>query len=82
MDPLLTPRIAVGRAIRGLMAEQGMTQTQLASEAGITRSSLVKKLRGEVAISVDDLDRIAWALGVQVSTILRNAERIRAEAAA
>ena len=82
MDTLMTPRIAVGRAVRGLMAEQGITQTAVAEAAGMTRSSLVKKLRGDIAISVDDLDRLAIALGVQVSAILQNAERIRSEAGA
>lgn len=77
----LTPRIAVGRAIRGLMVERGITQTALAESAAMARTTVVKKLRGEIALTVDDLDRFAIALDVPASLILDRAEQIRAQAA-
>lgn len=78
----LTPRQAVGRAVRGLMAESGMTQTRLAEETGRSRTSLVKKLRGDIALTMDDLHAIAAALDVPWSEIVANAERIQATKAA
>lgn len=77
----MTAREAAGRAIRGSMAEQRVTQTQLAERTGISRSSLVKKLAGQISLTSDDLDLIADALGLTMTDIVAAAERIRAGAA-
>lgn len=82
MTPPLTPRQAVANAVRGAMAERRVTQQVLAEKAAISQSSLTRKLGGERAITVDELERIATALGLTQSSLIAKAEALLAEAVA
>lgn len=73
----MSARDAVGRAIRGAMAERRVSQMELAKRSGMSRSGLGKKLTGQTTITTSDLDTIADALGVSMADIVASAERIR-----
>lgn len=68
-------REQLGRTIRDLRKERGLSQERLAAEAGVHRSFVFRLERGDVNVSVDTLQRIAQALGVPVSRILARAEQ-------
>jgi len=61
--------------IRAEMARQRKTQRDVAERAGWTQSYLARRLVGRTAISLDDLDRIAHALGVPVRALVNEPER-------
>lgn len=60
--------------IRGLRAKRGVTQAKLASASGIARSTLTKIESGDYAIDVEQLGKIANALGVDPFSIIAAAE--------
>jgi len=60
----------VGRRIRELRQKKGWSQEKLAEEAGLHRTYIGQVERGEKSIGVENLFRLAAALGVQPATIL------------
>ncbi|MDD7813640.1 helix-turn-helix transcriptional regulator [Mycobacterium sp. CSUR Q5927] len=52
------------------MARRGYTQESLSRRVGMLQQSLSRRLTGQTAITVDDLDRIARALGVELAALL------------
>lgn len=64
----LTDRVAA--EVRAGMARSRMTQTDLAEVLGLTQSVVSKRLRGKIAFSVDELEKVADALGVHPATLL------------
>lgn len=74
-------RRAVGRAIATARTERGLTQTELAEAAGISRSSIARLEAGDHGASVDVLFNIAVALGTKPSALLAAAEADDATAA-
>lgn len=60
------PRLAFGRRLRTLRERAGLSQTALASKAGLDRSFYVEVEHGRHSISVDRLHALAAALGVEV----------------
>ncbi|MDR3742690.1 MAG: helix-turn-helix transcriptional regulator [Terracidiphilus sp.] len=74
MPPPKQPRHAratLARNLRRLRAQQGMSQEQLADLAGLHRTYVGSVERGERNISIDNIERLAIALGVAVPDILR-----------
>lgn len=69
----LAPR--VGRAIRELRERTGLSQEELAAEAGLHRTYISLVERGQRNITVDALSQIAEALGVYPSRLIAEAER-------
>lgn len=57
-------RAAFGQRVRSLRLEQGQSQEDLAHRAGLDRSYVGGVERGERNISLDNIHRIAAALGV------------------
>lgn len=76
----LAPR--VGRVIRRLREDSGLSQEALAEEAGLHRTYISLVERGRRNISVDALSQIAEALGVYPSRLMSDAEKEPAEAPA
>ena len=74
-------RRAVGSAIAAARNERGLTQTQLADAAGISRSSIARLEAGDHGASLDMLFNIAVVLGTRPSTLLAAAEADEATAA-
>lgn len=70
-DPYLA---AVGAAIRQLRVLGGMSQEGLAESCALHRTYIGSVERGERNVSVQNLQRIAQALGVSAAELLRRAE--------
>lgn len=58
--------------IRKLRERQGLSQEALADLAGLHRTYIGSVERCERNISIDNIDRIASALGVSPSSLLEN----------
>ncbi len=57
--------------MRKLRAERGLSQEQLAFESGMNRTYLSAVERSERNVSIDNIARIARALGVEAWDLLR-----------
>ena len=57
---------------RRLRAERGLSQEALGHECGINRTYLSSVERSERNVSIDNIARIAEALGVEASLLLRD----------
>lgn len=66
--------VAFGAALRSLRTERGYSQESFAAHAGIDRSYYGAIERGEFNVSLETIVRLADALGVSVTEILRRAE--------
>jgi transcriptional regulator with XRE-family HTH domain len=71
-DPLL---VALGQAIRELRAKRGLSQEELSLKSGVHRNYIGGVERGERRPTVTAVARLAQALGVQASDVLKAAER-------
>ena len=63
-----------GRIIRELRIKQGLSQEVLSGLAGIARTHLTMIERGDKNANVDTLWRIADALGLRLSELIRMVE--------
>lgn len=64
----------VGTVIRHLREGNGLSQEELAAEAGLHRTYISLVERGRRNISVGALSRIAEALGIYASRLIAEAE--------
>jgi transcriptional regulator with XRE-family HTH domain len=73
----------IGKRLRGIRAERGLTLQQIAAASGLTRAFISQLERGETSASVSSLYRICGALGVELqdlfeppqSSLVRASER-------
>jgi transcriptional regulator with XRE-family HTH domain len=63
-------------ALRRLMDEQGITQLELAAQAGVDKDTVSNVMRGESS-STATMEKLAQALGVDVSELALTAEQSR-----
>jgi transcriptional regulator with XRE-family HTH domain len=63
-------RRALGEAIRQRRESQGLSQDRLAKMVGSSKSHIWRIEKGHVGVGIDDLARIADALGTQVRDLL------------
>lgn len=63
---LVRRRRVLGERIRALRKQQGVSQEELANKAGLDRSYAGAVERGERNLGVDNLQRLADALGCSV----------------
>lgn len=68
-DPSLT---AIGMTVRSVRTQQGMSQENLALNAGMDRSYVGGIERGEHNLTIINLIKIASALQLKVSELLLN----------
>lgn len=54
----------MGKDIRALRLQRGMSQTELAAEAGITIANMSRIEAGKLSVGLDILNKIASAIGV------------------
>jgi transcriptional regulator with XRE-family HTH domain len=70
------PQPALGRAIRQLREKQGISQEDLAHDAGVTTGTLSLIERGRSNPSWGTVRGIAAALGVQMSAIASLSDKL------
>lgn len=63
-------RERIAEEIRALLARKRVSASKLARLMGVTQPYISRRLTGETALDVDDLDRIARALEVTVVDLL------------
>jgi transcriptional regulator with XRE-family HTH domain len=68
----LTARTTLARNIRLLRVKKAISQEALAELAGLHRTYLGSIERGERNVSIDNIGRLADALGVRVSELLKD----------
>lgn len=56
--------------IRALLARRRISAAELARRTGLKQSTLARRMTGETAFDVDDLELIAEVLGVSVADLL------------
>lgn len=69
----LTPAERVAAEVRAALARQGKPSKYVGEVLGLTRSSVSRRLSGEIPFDVDELHKLADALGVSVATFLAGA---------
>ena len=69
-----TPQSALGRAIRRARRRSGVTQIELARQLGMHRTQLGHVEQGRKDFQLSTMVRIADALGVPLSMLIRSAE--------
>jgi transcriptional regulator with XRE-family HTH domain len=65
-------RLTLARNIRRLRSARGISQERLADLAGLHRTYVGSVERSERNISIDNIARLATALGVTPSTLLKD----------
>ncbi len=65
---------ALGRAIRRRRTGSGVSQEAFAERVGVHRTCIGSVERGERNVSLDNIVRIAAALGLRASELLADAE--------
>ena len=67
-------RMMLGETVGALRRERGMTQAQLAEAVGVSTRGVIRIEQGQTSLTVDVLWRVADALGMRVSALMRMAE--------
>ena len=70
--PTVAARDTLARNLRLLRARRGISQEQLADLAGLHRTYVGSVERGERNISIDNVEKLARALGVTVADLVRS----------
>lgn len=70
--PTETARECLSRNLRELRAAKGFSQEGLALEAGLHRTFVAHVERGVRNISLDNIEKLAIALGVRCADLLRD----------
>lgn len=63
-------RLALGNAIKQRRENQGISQDRLAKMIGSSKAHIWRIEKGLVGVGIDDLSRIADALGTEVRDLL------------
>lgn len=64
-------RLVVARNVLGLRVRGGITQTELARRVGTSQPRIAQIESAQANVTVDTLDRIAAAFGVQTATLFK-----------
>lgn len=67
-------KVAFGAALRRLRTRAGLSQEALAAKAGLNRTYVGDVERGERNIALVNMHKLARALGVRLSDMLREME--------
>lgn len=74
---MLTLREKLGRAVRRLRAEGGYSQESFADACKLHRTYIGSVERGEINVSLDNIERIARTLQVPIARLFADAEQMR-----
>ena len=72
--PIGALTLEIASCIRGELARQQLAKTTLADRVGISRAQLNKIVNGKKANDIENLDRIVYALRLDLETVLREAD--------
>lgn len=75
-QPPQTLSARVAEEVRALMGRRRMSGRALANAAGIPKSTANRWVSGDTAMSLDDVERVARALGVSIVELLPAEERV------
>ena len=70
-------RAAVGRRVRELRENAGISQEELGGRAGLSRNSIGSIERAEFEVGVESLSRIASGLGISLAEFFRPFGQVR-----
>lgn len=56
--------------VKGRMAELGVSQVALSDRSGIARATLIRRLQGQSAFRIDELEAVAGVLDCSVTDLL------------
>jgi len=73
---MATLRVRLGETIRRFRQDAGLSQEGFAAACGLHRTYMGAIERGERNISLDNIERVAKALGKPVSALFIAAERV------
>jgi transcriptional regulator with XRE-family HTH domain len=79
MEPRSAEHAAYGQALRAFRMEVGLSQGQLAQEAGLDRSYVSGIERGERNPSLANILKLTDVLGIKLSDLARAAEELLAD---
>ena len=68
---------AFGQTVRQYREKQGISQEDFAAKAGIHRTYISSIELGKVQVSIAIADKLAEALGVSLSKVFRDVEKLR-----
>ncbi len=68
--PRSTASTRVAGTVRAAMGNSGMSQVALSEATGISRTTLSRRLNGQIPFTMDELAAIANHLGVRASDLL------------
>jgi transcriptional regulator with XRE-family HTH domain len=78
--PNLSALTALGAAVRGYRAEQGISQEELGYRAGLHRTYVSSVERGERSLSYINVVKLAHGLGIRASELIFRAEHLERRA--
>ena len=70
-------RVKLGRTVRRLRADAGYSQESFADRCGVHRTYMGSVERGEVNISLDNLERMSKGLGISLGELFGEADKDR-----
>ncbi|WP_175051981.1 helix-turn-helix domain-containing protein [Paraburkholderia sediminicola] len=68
-SPSISARQQLASSLRRLRAERGWSQEELAARSALDRSFLAHVERGARNISIDNIEKLAHALGVRIADL-------------
>lgn len=74
--------VAIGAAVRGAIAQAGLTQAEVSQQTGIALNTLSRRVNGLLPFTWPEMVTIAEIAGVTVTELVVAAERLAAKAAA
>ena len=66
----------IAMAVRGVISRVGETVESTAAKAGITRTTMTRRMTGQSSFTVDEVVKVAAALDVPLSQVFRDAEAL------
>ena len=72
----------INKAVKIIMAEQGVSAFEISKRTGLTRQAIYAKLRAGGDPRINGLEDIAKALNVKLSYLIEKAEKLEAKLAA